>query len=205
MDNNIKETYEKRFRFLQRLYEVTEGSELVSVNLWELGAELGFSRSETDKIDDYLHAEGLIEHIALGGPIGITHRGIVEVETALSKPDQATSYFPPFNYIHVEQMIGSQIQQGTNQSSQVLTNTTNDIEAIAKFITELKDQLPALKLNKEAQAEVEADVETIQSQIKSPRPKSTVIKECLASIRTVLEGIAGNMAAALLMQKMSGL
>ena len=46
-----------------------------------------------------------------------------------------------------------------------------------------------------------SDIETIESQIKSPRPKSTIIKECLASIRTILEGAAGSMIAALLVQQ----
>jgi len=59
MANNIQEIQRKRFQFLQKLYGVTEGSELASVNLWELGAELGFSRPETDRIDEYLTGEGL--------------------------------------------------------------------------------------------------------------------------------------------------
>jgi hypothetical protein len=102
-------------------------------------------------------------------------------------------------------MIGSQIQQNTTQSSQVLTYNNNDIEAILNFVAKLKSQLPELELNTDAQAEVESDIATIVSQSKSPRPKSTVIKECLASIRNVLEGIAGNVIAALLVQQIGTL
>ena len=65
----------------------------------------------------------------------------------------------------------------------------------------LRSRLPELKLDEEIQAEVVSDIVTIESQAKSPRPKSTVIKECLSSIKTVLEGIAGNVIAALLMQQ----
>lgn len=203
MANNIQETQRKRFQFLQKLFDVTEGSEYESVNLWELGDELGFSRPETDKIDDFLKGEGLIEHIAMGGTIGITHRGIVEVESALSKPDEPTTYFPPINYIHVEHMVGSQIQQGTSQSSQVLTYSGTDFEAIHKLISDLKSQLSELKLNAETQAEVESDIATIEAQIKSPRPKSTIIKESLLSLRTILESAAGSVIAALLMQQIA--
>jgi len=102
-------------------------------------------------------------------------------------------------------MIGSQIQQGTSQSSQVLTYNANDIEALLKFLADMKSQLSELKLDADSQAEVQADVETIETQIKSPRPKFTVIKECLASLRTILEGIAGNVIAALLAQQISTL
>jgi hypothetical protein len=84
MVSNIQETQHLRFQYLKRLYEVTEGNELSTVNLWELGDDLGLTRSETDKIDDFLRGEGLIKHIAFGGTIGITHKGIVEVEAALS-------------------------------------------------------------------------------------------------------------------------
>ena len=69
MANNIQETQRKRFQFLKRLYEVTEGYELASVNLWELGDELRFTRPEIDRIDNFLRSEGLITKIALGGTI----------------------------------------------------------------------------------------------------------------------------------------
>ena len=203
MKNDIQEIQRKRFQFLRELYEVTNGSEFESVNLSELGAKLGFSDSDTDKIYEYLHARGLIENIDLGGSSGITHQGIVEVENAISKPDKSTLNFLPLNYIFVEQMIGSQIQQGSNQSSQVSTFTNNDLEATLKFVSDLRSQLPELKLNEEIQAEITSDIETIEAQAKSPHPKSTVIKECLSSIKTVLEGIAGNVIAALLTQQIN--
>lgn len=205
MTNDIQEIQRKRFQFLQKLYQDTNGSEFESINLSELGAKLGFSDSETDKIYDYLHAKGLIEDVDLGGSSSITHQGIVEVENALSKLNEPTSYFPPINYIHVEQMIGSQIQQSTNQSSQVLTFNNSDLEAILKFVSDLRSRLPELKLNEEVRADVTFDIATIESQAKSPHPKSTVIKECLLSIKTVLEGIAGNVIAALLIQQISAL
>jgi len=205
MANNVQETRRKRFQFLQKLFDVTEGNEMADANLWELGEGLGFTRSETDKIDDFLRGEGLIKHIALGGLIGITHRGIIEVEAALSKPDEPTTYFPAVNYFHVEHMVGSQIQQGTNQSSQVLTYNNNDIDAILQFVAELRSRLPELELGEETQAEVESDISTIESQAKSPRPKFAIIKECLSSMRTVLEGIAGNAIAGILLQQIGTL
>jgi len=200
MNEKISEIQERRFRFLHMLYEISEGNELFSIDAFELGKQLGYPHDETDRIDNYLRGEYLVEGVA-GTRIAITHRGIVEVETALSKPDEPTRYFPPTNYIHVEHMTSSQIQQGTNQSSQILTYSVNDFEALTKFIAKLKDQLPELKLGAELRSEVESDVATIEAQIKSPRPKSKIIKECLVSLRTVLEGIAGNVIAGLLIQQ----
>jgi hypothetical protein len=200
MANGMQETRQKRFQFLERLYELTEGNSLVTVNLWELGAELGLSRAETDSIDEFLSGEGLIKHVAFGGTITITHQGVIQAEALLSKLDAPVTDSPAVNLIHVEQMIGSQIQQGTSQSFQVLNFNNEDLDAILKFVNEPKSRVSELELAPKVQAEIESDISTVESQIKSPRPKFRIIQECLLSIRSVLEGIAGNTIASLLIQ-----
>jgi hypothetical protein len=92
MENKIRETQQKRFQFLLKLFEISQGDELFSIDTFELGDQLGFVRDETNRIDDYLVGEDLVERVA-GTKISITHRGIVEVEKALSKPDEPTTYF----------------------------------------------------------------------------------------------------------------
>lgn len=204
MDNKIRETQQRRFQFLLKLFELSEGNELFDIDAFELGDQLGFKNDETNRIDDYLRGENLIKGIA-STRIAITHYGIVEIERALTKPDEPTTYFPPVNIIHIGQMIGSQIQQSTNKSSQVLNYSSNDIEVITKFIADLKGQLPALKLDAETQAEVKADVETIEIQVKSPHPKHIIIREGLLSLRRILEDAAGSVIAALLVQQIVAL
>lgn len=205
MDINIQEIRRKRFQYLQKLYELSGGNELASINFQQIGDELGFSHPEADNISEFLVGERLVAYVSLGGEIGITHQGIIEVEAALSKPDEPSTYFPAVNYIHVEQMISSQIQQGTNHSSQVLTYSANDIEAMTKFVDNLKGQLLELKLDAETQSEAQSDIETIEIQIKSHRPKHTIIKECLLSLRRILEGAAGSAISALLVQQIVAL
>ena len=202
MDQRIIEIQERRFQFLHRLYNISEGNELFSIDAFELGEQLGYPHDETDRIDNYLRGEYLVEGVA-GTRIAITHQGIVEVEKALSQPDNPTMYFPPANYIHIEHMIGSQIQQGTNQSSLVLGYSGTDFEAMLKLVVDLRNQLPELKLNVETQAEVESELTTIEAQIKSPRPKSKIINECLKSLQTILEGVVGSVIANLLLQQVA--
>lgn len=203
--NDTKEVQQKRFHFLKDLYEITDADETVFVNPMELGAELGLSSSETERICGFLKSEELIG-FDIRDFVCIKHKGVIEVEEALSKPNESTKHFAPTNYIiQIDQMIGSQIQQGTSHNSQVLTYNNNDIEAIQRFISDLQNKLPELKLTTEAQAEVEAELTTLESQVKSPRPKFTIIKECLLSVRTILEGMAGNVIAAMLMQQISTL
>jgi hypothetical protein len=203
MANDVQDMQRKRFDYLNRLYEKTEGSERADVMYLELGAELGLTRTEIDKIYEYLMGEELIVLVLLAGSIGITHKGIVEVEKVLSKPDEPTTYYHPVNIIHIEKMIGSQIQQGTNQSFQNMGYSKNDLEAILRIIRELKEQLIELKISSDKKAELYSEIIKIESQAKSPNPKHTIIKGALASILNILEEITGSAIGALLSQKIA--
>lgn len=96
--------------------------------------------------------------------------------------------------IHVEKMEGSQIQQGTTNSTQNYTQTT-DLTGIGAFVETL---LPAIgKIDSSVEREqIRSDLETIRNQIKAPTPKLGIIRECLTSVKTTLEGAAGNVIAA---------
>ena len=193
--NSIDELRKKRFQFLHRLYEKTEGNEREMINMWDLGNELGFGRAETDKISQYLVGEYLMEYAAMGGIITITHQGIIEVENAISHPEEPTQYFPPVNIINIHHMQNSQIQQGTvegTQSQHIESKTKSDI---SEFVELVKAKLPDLCLDAEDMAEIEADINTVQSQVSSSRPKKSILMECLSSMQRVLEGAAGSVVA----------
>jgi len=82
------------------LYEKTHGNQYEYVDMWELGEELKFTRDQTQLTVQFLGGEGLVDE-KVGGAIGITHPGVVQVEDALSKPDKPTYYFPPVNITRV--------------------------------------------------------------------------------------------------------
>ncbi|WP_272542920.1 hypothetical protein, partial [Pseudomonas aeruginosa] len=64
------------------------------------------------------------------------------------------------------------------------------LEAFSQDISKISDQVVAQGLR--------SDVETIRLQNNSPTPKKGIIKECLDSIKTVLEGATGNVLASYL-------
>ena len=97
---SIDELQKKRFQFLHRLYEKTEGNEREMINELELGNELGFDKAETEIISQYLVGEYLMEYAARRA-IVITHQGVIEVEGALLHPEEPTQYFPPVNIINI--------------------------------------------------------------------------------------------------------
>ncbi len=106
----IKEKKKNRFQFLEKLYEVTDGSESCIINMWKLGNELNFERETTSNVVEYLQGENLIKPMTLGGGIAITRYGRLEIEEAIENPDKSTEHSMPSNVINIENMNNSAIQ-----------------------------------------------------------------------------------------------
>ena len=100
------------------------------------------------------------------------------------------------NNISIGFMHNSQVQQDAQHSGQHFDQSVEHIdlnaflEAFSQDISKINDQVVAQGLR--------SDVETIRVQNSSPAPKKGIIKECLGSIKTVLEGAAGNVLASYL-------
>ncbi len=171
----------------------------------ELGKELGFDEELTNKISQYLENEYLIEYPEMGRRVSITHEGVKEVESALSNPEESTYYFPPVNIINVDKMENSLIQQGTNSSHQTGSFTIITTNLINEYLEKLKKELPKITLEPDDQSEIDADIQTIDTQIKSSRPKSLVVKSSLESIKRILEGAGGSIIAQQLLQNLPSL
>lgn len=202
---DIKQKKEARYNFLNKLYEITNGDSAYMVNMWELGKELNFNRVLTSNIVDYLIDEYLIESRALGGGIAITHDGIVEIEKLHNNPDSASEHFPAINMIHIENMTNSAIQQGASNSNQSIIfseNNKRDLITVIEELSKIKDKLFS---DKDQTDELEAELNTLQSQVESPKPKKIIISESLKTIRNLIEGVAGNMIAPSVIELINGL
>jgi len=127
--------------------------------------------------------------------ISITHYGIVQIEGALSKPDEATEYFPPVNIINIHQMSNSVIQQGNVKSTQSVIFEEKTINDLKEFLLVLREKLPELSLSSEDQTELNADISTIEAQTDSSKPKKGIIKESLLSVQRIIEGATGAVVA----------
>ncbi len=202
--DEIVERKRRRFVFLQALYNKTKDNRFESADIGELTRELGYERDEVYTIIDYLHEEHLVRAFG-GGTIRIEHLGIVEVEEALSKPDQPTEHFPAINIMHVEQMINSRVQQGTMHSIQSNIIEHGDLQPILDVVLRLKAVISDLNLKPEDRKEFEAEIATIESQKSSSHPKAAIIKECLHSLRRILEGAGGGILASQFAQEIAKL
>lgn len=197
---NIQKKKEDRFKFLHKLYEISAGRTNVMVNGEDIGKDLGFDRSYSSEIYYYLNDEGLTEPMGAGIRLTLTHNGVIEVEEALSEPNEPTAYFPPVNIIQIDKMSGRTIQQGTNNSTiNIISNNT--LNQVKKYIETLTDFINNQVENAELKNELKADVETIKQQLQSPKPKSSIIKATLLSTKDVLIGAMGGVLGTLAQPK----
>lgn len=204
MQDRIEQKRAQRLKFLHRLYEVTDGALHTGVVMWELGAELGFSREETESVCDYLEGEGLADSIALGGTIGITHRGVVEVEEAISHPGEPTRYFPAAQVVfNVQSINNSQVQVGSHNTQTGAINSADVLADVRILVAEYKRQRETIAFATPADAiDADAEVEAIEAQLKKSSPRLSAIGDSLKSLKGLVSaippGVAGNMAYDLL-------
>jgi hypothetical protein len=152
----LKELEKQRFEFLAKLYDLSGGSGRARILMWEVGQQLNFNKEVVANTVDYLQGENLIQHVALGGYIAITHAGKKEVEQALGAPDKRTEHFSPIQVLNIGTLIGTveaktDMSKTTNfnvatnygQIGEVLNNCTNIINQRASPQT--KDLLETLR------------------------------------------------------------
>jgi hypothetical protein len=114
-------------------------------------------------------------------------------DAASTTPSRKDADMSKTNNITVGSMENSQIQQDTQNSHQKIEQNSFDadlssfLENFIRDISKVEDEATAKALL--------ADAETIKSQSTAPPPKKGIIKECLLSIKNILEGAAGSMLA----------
>jgi AbiTii len=96
----------------------------------------------------------------------------------------------------------SPIQNKVTDSSQTISgNSAEALGIIRLFIGDLRVALTRIEMSETARSEAEAEIQTLEAQVKSPKPKWAIIGVCLQTLKTLLEGVAGNIIAAGLLQR----
>lgn len=198
--DKIKELQRKRFQFLRRLYELSEGNIHNWENMFLIDQELGLDKQSTINVTDYLWGEGLLKPTASGGLVGITHPGIKEVEEALTYPDRETEHFLPINVIQIGTMSHSQIQQGSPGATQVVTINEVEKKELEEIIQSLKESGDQLNLKEQEKVDFQANIETIEAQMSSSKSRKPIIIETL---KAILASAAGTLLASGLTQQIS--
>lgn len=101
------------------------------------------------------------------------------------------------NYIH--QVIDSQVQVGATHSVMNVSLRPLDLDAVRDVVHMITNGIGQPGLDERQRSELGADINTIEAQMRSPKPKESIIREGLRSIRNILEGAVGSgLAAAVL-------
>ena len=107
-------------------------------------------------------------------------------------PSSITNFYGPTSIANVTNT--------GDHNSIVVTVGGADLAAIERLVEELKAAAAQLGLNGDARAELEAEIATLEAQVKSPRPKSNVLKAGLSSLAKILAGAAAHEVAGPLAQ-----
>jgi hypothetical protein len=202
----LTEKKAKRFRFLNGLYTRTDGNEEDIVDMWEIGVAAGLTREDTDRVVQYLVGENLVQYVAMGGAIGITHFGVIQVERALSEPERPTEYFPPVvNIVHIGTMTGSSVQQGGSGGNFEASVQGADPVALRDLVHELKNALPELERANGRIDELRAHVITLEAQVALSSPNGPIVQEAFRTIRNILEGMASSILTSGLLQQVQAI
>lgn len=187
----VKEKRERRAAFMRRLYEMTDGNRSRRVDYRQFGEAFGWPEIEAFAVAQYLVDEGLADWKALGGLLGITHAGVVEVEQLLQAPDKPTQHFEPVTNIHVVVQGDNlgQIQAGTNSSSQVANAASPQV--IELFLAELRAALAASP-DEPARGLAEGTITVVEGELAAGRAESSTVKGLLPGLRDLALGIASS-------------
>lgn len=195
------------YRYLSKLYGKTGASVLNPVQgLYRLGQELGFEDEEINDVLNYIGDQNLAIVYLNEEKITITNRGISAVEEAELNPVSATKYFPA--------VIGARHSGGSGQSPLPKHSHEGRHDARARSIkfNELKkstelisDSMEKLQIAPQLKSKLRAELITINVQISQPRPDVDVIRECLGSIRGILENATDSLLVRRLMSRLINL
>ncbi|MGD9081651.1 MAG: hypothetical protein PVG96_20065 [Desulfobacterales bacterium] len=157
-------------QFLIQLFEQTSGDSTTQVSMYDVGEGLGLDRDTSSRVAETLIGLQLVEIRTLSGGIGISTEGANQVKRltgSVSHADGSPSKL-------TDQPVMDPIScQGVEQAA-----------------GELKSQAGNLGLDFDGLSELMADLKTIDAQLGSSQPKTAIIRECLRSIKGVLEGAA---------------
>jgi len=185
----------KSYGYLSQLYATSGAHVLNPINgLQRLGSELGLEIDETNEVLNYLDKEGLGIIYLNEDKISITDKGISAIEEAELNPTMPTRYFPPI----IEDVgVGtagrfSAFEKG---SKRALDETISSVKynELTKSVGTIMESIDKLHLEPELKSKLRAESITIKVQISLPRPDIVVIRDCVSSIRKILETATDNL------------
>jgi hypothetical protein len=178
--------------FLAKADGLGRGKPLSIVDTKPIQKELDLTDDLRGEIVRYLEEKGLVKPIEDSGVlIKVTAYGTDQLANAYREPEKPIPSFPAVvNVLNIGGDNRGPIQQGQshlNQSADVSASTSKEI---LDFLGRLREILPSLSLNNEDRQDVEAQIGTVEQQLKARKPKASIIRECWNSLKEKLKDSA---------------
>ena len=154
-------------QFLIQLFEQTNGDVSIQVSMYDIGGLLGMDRETASWVAQELMGRQLAEIRTLSGGIGISATGVAGIQNLIGPMASDTS--------------------DSDQLGDGPVLTSGGQQAVARVVSELKNQIGSLGLDFDALGELMADLKSMEAQLESSRPKTAIIRECLGSVLGVVE------------------
>jgi hypothetical protein len=186
---DIESLRTQRAAFLQALYEATGGTRHVAVEQKTIADELGLEEERADAIVRYLADERLLEYHTFGPTLVLTHRGITKIEGSISPETPGQPAVAIRNYMRVESMSGSTIQQGNVESQQnVVVYSGDELRDLIDVLRHALSTISNLALADESEAH--AQLAELEKQAGSPHPDKTAIAKSVGALQRILQTVA---------------
>ena len=201
VEEEIAEKQRVRFQVLQELYKLSDGMTGKIIDGQNVIDNLNIDEESVLSAFNYLKGQNFIEdmNILNSEVFKITYKGVNAIEEIIGGLEiDSNSTSQTINFIRVEKMSGSTIQQGTVASTQNVNLSNDFISDLNSFVSNLNKKITDIDIDSEKKLELQADLKTIISQLNSPKPKISIIREALESLRSIIEtGIGSAIGATL--------
>lgn len=156
---DISQLDETARQFIEALYSRTDGSGKTQASMYEVGAAVGLDRDGSAFVAQELMGMGLVEIRTLSGGIGISAEA-----ASLLGSDQGAAAEAPLT-------LGADPYLDAAR-----------IAAVEGVMTEIKTAIGEIGISYEKLSDLIADIRTVEAQLTSSRPKTGVVKDCLAAM-----------------------
>lgn len=181
---SIEKRKQHRFMLLQNLYTSLDGDFSAHVDRNELFTEMkafGMTYNDAENAWSWLVDEGLCENISYSA-VGITHAGVLEIESAHDRPNEPTNHFEPavINPVfHFHGSVGA-VQTGSHNIANVMQQVNEGVDLLS-LIGQLRAGTD--RLDGEAKSEAIELVDTLEEQAKSAQPRKALVKRCADGLK----------------------
>lgn len=153
-------------QYLIQLFEQTKGDSTLQVSMYDIGDQLGLDRDIASAVAQELIGSMLVEIRTLSGGIGISAEGSQMAQKLIGPAESSSDELAELDDAPLLNTRGRQV--------------------VEKIASELKGQTGSLGLDFDTLTELMADLKTLDAQLGSSRPKTSIIRACLHSVLAVL-------------------